>query len=93
VKLFETHHHLLWCVQTAAALLLAELHDPNSKYKPYLASLPSKGEVHSYYSFPKPYLQLIDNEHLVRGALTALAGDPPPQASWQAAPGAAFPMS
>jgi hypothetical protein len=53
-------------VQMAAAMLWKELRAPNlSFYAPYLATLPSRGEVWSYYNLPLQYLPFIHNTAMV----------------------------
>lgn len=54
------------CVQMAAAMLWKELRAPKlSFYAPYLATLPSRGEVWSYYNLPLQYLPFIHNTAMV----------------------------
>eukprot|EP00775_Hariotina_reticulata_P005019 gene5019-5260_t len=58
----------------AAAFLLAELRDPKSKLAPHLRTMPNRQSVRSYFTLPRSYLPLVQNEHMIN-ALVELQDD------------------
>jgi hypothetical protein len=55
--------------EIAAVRLLAELQDPNSKFKPHLATLPRKGQTRSLVTVPDTYLPLIQHSGLEKNVM------------------------